>query len=105
VTYAAGVEPVQVIRTQFVIRLSPTQQVVHHDHQRVGLGRHRPLPAPPRRHPLEVASLTEEADSLSIVELVMELEEEFEVCIPDDEAEQINTVAGAIRYIEQHRRE
>jgi acyl carrier protein len=52
-----------------------------------------------------VASLTEEADSLSIVELVMELEEEFEVCIPDDEAEQIKTVAGAIRYIEQHRRE
>ena len=44
------------------------------------------------------------ADSLDIVELVMELEEEFEVTIPDDEAERIKTVADAIRYIEQHRR-
>lgn len=33
----------------------------------------------------------------------MELEEEFEVTIPDDEAERIKTVAEAIRYIEQHR--
>ncbi|MCE9562738.1 MAG: acyl carrier protein [Planctomycetes bacterium] len=43
-------------------------------------------------------------DSLEIVELVMELEEEFEVTIPDDEAERIKTVADAIRYIEQHQR-
>jgi acyl carrier protein len=42
-------------------------------------------------------------DSLDIVELVMELEEEFGVTIPDDEAERITTVAGAIGYIEQHR--
>jgi acyl carrier protein len=44
------------------------------------------------------------ADSLDIVELVMELEEEFGVSIPDDEAEQIKTVADAIRYIERHRK-
>ncbi|MDB5306312.1 MAG: hypothetical protein JWO38_514 [Gemmataceae bacterium] len=35
----------------------------------------------------------------------MEFEEEFEVTIPDDEAERIKTVADAIRYIEQHRQE
>lgn len=43
------------------------------------------------------------ADSLDIVELVMELEEEFGVTIPDEEAERIKTVADAIRYIEPHR--
>src|SRR5262245_16195391 len=43
------------------------------------------------------------ADSLDIVELIMDLEEEFDVTIPDDEAEQIETIADAIRYIEQHR--
>jgi acyl carrier protein len=42
-------------------------------------------------------------DSLDIVELVMELDEEFEVTIPDDEAERIKTVADAIRYIEKCR--
>jgi acyl carrier protein len=40
------------------------------------------------------------ADSLDIVELVMELEEEFEITIPDDEAEKIKTVGQAIDYIE-----
>ena len=44
------------------------------------------------------------ADSLDLVELVMKLEEEFEVTIPDDAAERIQTVADAIRYIVQHRR-
>jgi acyl carrier protein len=44
------------------------------------------------------------ADSLEIVELVMELEEEFQVTIPDDEAERIKTVADAIRFIKRHRR-
>jgi acyl carrier protein len=44
-------------------------------------------------------------DSLTIVELVMELEEEFEITIPDDEAERMKTVADVIRYIEQHRQE
>src|SRR5712692_5911916 len=40
------------------------------------------------------------ADSLDIVELVMELEEEFEITIPDEEAEKIKTVGQAIDYIE-----
>lgn len=43
-------------------------------------------------------------ESLDIVEMVMELEEEFGVTIPDEEAERIKTVADAIRYIERHRR-
>ena len=41
------------------------------------------------------------ADSLDIVELVMELEEEFEITIPDDKAEKIKTVGEAIDYIER----
>src|SRR6266850_5511781 len=47
-------------------------------------------------------SFTEDigADSLDIVELVMELEEEFEITIPDEEAEKIKTVGQAIDYIE-----
>src|SRR6185436_7711249 len=42
-------------------------------------------------------------DSLDMVELVMELEEEFDVNIPDDVAEKLQTVGDAIRYIESHR--
>ena len=42
------------------------------------------------------------ADSLDIVELVMELEEHFELEIPDDDAENIKTVAELITYIEQN---
>ena len=41
------------------------------------------------------------ADSLDIVELIMELEEEFEITIPDDQAEKIKTVGEAIDYIER----
>ncbi len=40
------------------------------------------------------------ADSLDTVELVMELEEEFDINIPDDAAEKITTVGQAIDYIE-----
>ncbi|MDF1677340.1 MAG: acyl carrier protein [Legionellaceae bacterium] len=40
------------------------------------------------------------ADSLDTVELVMALEEEFETEIPDEKAEQITTVQGAIDYID-----
>lgn len=40
------------------------------------------------------------ADSLDIVELVMELEEEFEITIPDEAAEKIKTVGEAIEYID-----
>jgi acyl carrier protein len=39
------------------------------------------------------------ADSLDIVELVMQMEEEFEVEIPDDQAENIKTVQNAIDFI------
>ena len=39
------------------------------------------------------------ADSLDTVELVMELEDEFDMNIPDDEAEKLQTVGQAIEYI------
>jgi acyl carrier protein len=39
------------------------------------------------------------SDSLDTVELVMELEDEFEVSIPDEDAEKIQTVGAAIEYI------
>ncbi len=42
------------------------------------------------------------ADSLDTVELVMELEEEFDISIPDDDAEKIQTVGEAIKYIEEN---
>ncbi|MDR7435151.1 MAG: acyl carrier protein [Armatimonadota bacterium] len=42
------------------------------------------------------------ADSLDVVELVMALEEEFELEIPDEDAEKIQTVGEAVRYIERH---
>ena len=45
------------------------------------------------------------ADSLDIVELVMELEEEFDTQIPDDQAEKIKTVGEAIDYIEAKQKE
>ncbi|MDQ3263171.1 MAG: acyl carrier protein [Myxococcota bacterium] len=44
------------------------------------------------------------ADSLDIVELVMAMEEEFEVEIPDEEAENIKTVADATNYINSHKK-
>ena len=42
------------------------------------------------------------ADSLDTVELVMELEEEFDITIPDDAAEKIQTVGQAIDYIDEN---
>ncbi len=42
------------------------------------------------------------ADSLDTVELVMEFEDEFELSIPDEEAEKIHTVGLAIDYIRAH---
>lgn len=42
------------------------------------------------------------ADSLDLVELVMAMEEEFDVEIPDDDAENIRTVQDAIHYVQQH---
>ncbi len=42
------------------------------------------------------------ADSLDIVELIMALEEEFDLEIPDKEAEKITTVGDAVDYIKAH---
>lgn len=42
------------------------------------------------------------ADSLDIVELVMAFEEEFELEIPDEDAEGIRTVGDAVKYIQEH---
>ncbi len=43
-----------------------------------------------------------EADSLDIVELMMALEEEFDIEIPDEDAEKISTVSDAVEYIKDH---
>ena len=42
------------------------------------------------------------ADSLDIVELVMTIEKEFDIEIPDEEAEKIRTVQDAVTYITAH---
>ncbi|MFB6232580.1 MAG: acyl carrier protein [Salinibacter sp.] len=41
------------------------------------------------------------ADSLDTVELIMEFEKEFDLTIPDEEAEEIATVGNAIEYVEE----
>ncbi len=43
-----------------------------------------------------------EADSLDLVELIMELEEQFGMEIPDEEAEKITTVEEAVDYVQEH---
>jgi len=43
------------------------------------------------------------ADSLDVVELVMALEEKFEIEIPDEEAEEISTVKDVVDYIENNK--
>jgi acyl carrier protein len=42
------------------------------------------------------------ADSLDTVELIMEFEKEFDIAIPDEQAEKISTVGDAIKYIEEN---
>ena len=42
------------------------------------------------------------ADSLDVVEFVMEVEKEFNIAIPDDEATKLTTVGDAVKYIEAH---
>jgi acyl carrier protein len=42
------------------------------------------------------------ADSLDTVELIMEFEKEFNIAIPDDQAEKIATVGEAVKYIEEN---
>jgi acyl carrier protein len=50
------------------------------------------------------ASFTDDlgADSLDTVELIMEFEKEFNISIPDEEAEDIATVGQAIKYLEEN---
>lgn len=43
------------------------------------------------------------ADSLDVVELVMELEDEFDMEISDEDAEKINTVGDVVTYIQSHK--
>jgi acyl carrier protein len=43
-----------------------------------------------------------EADSLDLVELIMELEEQFGMEIPDEDAEKITTVEEAVDYVSEH---
>jgi acyl carrier protein len=51
----------------------------------------------------EEASFEElEADSLDLVELIMDLEDEFDIKIPDDDARQITTVGQAVDYVTSH---
>jgi len=42
------------------------------------------------------------ADSLDVVELLMEFEEKFDLSIPEEDAEKIQTVGDAVKYIEEH---
>ena len=59
---------------------------------------------------VDIRQITEEssfvddldADSLDVVEMGMAIEEEFDIQIPDEEAEKIGTVGQAIKYINKH---
>ena len=42
------------------------------------------------------------ADSIGLVELMMQFEDEFDMSIPDEEAVNIKTVGDAVKYIEEH---
>ena len=44
------------------------------------------------------------ADSLDVVDLLMSIEDEFDVEVPDEEIENIKTVGDAISYIESHQK-
>ena len=44
-----------------------------------------------------------DADSLDLVELIMALDDEYDVTIPDEDAQNIRTIADAVAYIETHR--
>lgn len=51
---------------------------------------------------LETSFAELNADSLDIVELIMALEEEFDLDIPDEDAEKIRTVGDAVSYIKEN---
>lgn len=53
---------------------------------------------------VETASFVNDlgADSLDVVEFVMEVEKEFNITIPDEEATKLTTVGDAVKYIEAH---
>ncbi len=53
---------------------------------------------------VEAASFVDDlgADSLDLVELIMSMEEEFDVEIPDDDAEKMVTVKDAVEYLHAH---
>ncbi len=44
------------------------------------------------------------ADSLDSVEMIMEFEDEFEMSIPDEDAEKITTLGQAIDYVKEHKK-
>jgi acyl carrier protein len=44
-----------------------------------------------------------EADSLDAVEIIMAIEEQFDIEIPDDEAEKFQTVEDLVDYVEEHK--
>ena len=43
-----------------------------------------------------------DADSLDVVELIMAIEDEFDIEIPDEDAEKISTVGSAVKYINEN---
>ncbi|MBD5389242.1 acyl carrier protein [bacterium] len=54
----------------------------------------------------ETATFTNDlgADSLDVVEFIMEVEKEFNITIPDDEAAKLTTIGDAVKYIDAHKK-
>lgn len=65
----------------------------------------RSLQVAPEKVKLEASFVDDlKADSLAVVELVLALEEKFEIEIPDEDTERIKTVKDAVDYIKEHRK-
>jgi acyl carrier protein len=75
--------------------MSITDKIVKVISEKLGIDRAEVVPD---------ASLVDDlgADSLDLVELIMSMEEEFDIEIPDDDAEKIVTVQHAIDYVKEH---